>query len=81
MNFMGAKIEKFVRDLKKLSHSYMKQPLRRELKNRSCTKFPENLPVELLSNYMGKFSGNFVQLRVFSSLSLKKWTLIPEIFF
>ena len=27
MNFMGAKIEKFVRDLKKLSHSYMKQPL------------------------------------------------------
>ena len=25
--FYGCKIEKFVRDLKKLSHSYLKQPL------------------------------------------------------
>ena len=36
--------------------------LRRELKNHSCTKFPENLPMQLLSNSMGKFSGNSVQL-------------------
>ena len=34
-----------------------------------------NLPMLLLNNYMGKSSGNLMELQFFSPLPLKEWTL------
>ena len=40
---MGAKLEKFVRHLKKLRHSYIKQPLAKDLEILHSSAFIERL--------------------------------------
>ena len=47
MNFMTVKMVKFMRDLKKPRHSYMKQPLGSHVVTQSCplSQFEKNKPL------------------------------------